>query len=77
MPALVRIPSAIHSFYRLRLRADTKEKPYSCSCGHSFSRKDLLTRHERLAHASGRNSEEQSGVSLSSTDSSHVDAEST
>lgn len=29
---------------------DTKDKPYICPCGRSFSRKDLLTRHERLSH---------------------------
>lgn len=32
--------------------ADTKEKPYNCQCGRSFTRKDLLTRHERLNHGS-------------------------
>ena len=36
---------------------DTKEKPYICHCGRSFTRKDLLTRHERLNHhRSGRRS---------------------
>jgi hypothetical protein len=33
---------------------DTNEKPYRCPCGSSFSRRDLLQRHERLAHHSGR-----------------------
>lgn len=32
---------------------DTKEKPYKCSCGSAFSRRDLLQRHERLAHHGG------------------------
>ncbi|CAG8214148.1 unnamed protein product [Penicillium olsonii] len=27
---------------------DTKEKPFLCQCGSSFSRRDLLTRHRRL-----------------------------
>lgn len=35
----------------LTTHVDTKEKPYSCPCGRSFSRKDLLTRHERLSHS--------------------------
>lgn len=30
--------------------ADTKEKPYACHCGRAFSRRDLLTRHDRLTH---------------------------
>ncbi|PWY88859.1 C2H2 transcription factor [Aspergillus sclerotioniger CBS 115572] len=33
-------------------RSDTKEKPYICTqCPKSFTRKDLLARHERLTHA--------------------------
>lgn len=30
------------------IRTHTKEKPFICHCGHGFSRRDLLTRHERL-----------------------------
>ena len=29
---------------------DTKDKPYICRCGTAFARRDLLTRHERIAH---------------------------
>lgn len=29
--------------------ADTKEKPFSCQCGASFGRRDLLTRHQRVS----------------------------
>ncbi|KAI0025929.1 hypothetical protein F4780DRAFT_236088 [Xylariomycetidae sp. FL0641] len=29
---------------------DTKEKPYICRCGSAFSRRDLLTRHQRISH---------------------------
>ncbi|KAJ5613229.1 hypothetical protein N7510_006423 [Penicillium lagena] len=33
---------------------DTKEKPYGCvRCQKAFTRKDLLVRHERLAHSAG------------------------
>jgi hypothetical protein len=28
---------------------DTNEKPFSCPCGASFSRRDLLRRHERVS----------------------------
>lgn len=30
--------------------SDTKDKPYICRCGAAFARRDLLTRHERIAH---------------------------
>jgi hypothetical protein len=30
--------------------SDTNEKPYICGCGDGFARKDLLKRHQRLAH---------------------------
>ncbi|KAL7943880.1 fungal-specific transcription factor domain-containing protein [Trichoderma barbatum] len=32
------------------IRTHTKDKPYICHCGTAFARRDLLTRHERLAH---------------------------
>ncbi|KAK7457399.1 regulatory protein [Colletotrichum acutatum] len=38
---------------RRHLRTHTKEKPYECHCGQAFARRDLLTRHERLYHATG------------------------
>ncbi|KAH7038993.1 C2H2 transcription factor [Macrophomina phaseolina] len=35
--------------------ADTKEKPFHCTlCPKSFTRKDLLTRHDRLTHSSSQ-----------------------
>lgn len=33
----------------LTVSADTKEKPFICHCGAAFTRRDLLTRHQRLA----------------------------
>lgn len=30
--------------------ADTNEKPFTCHCGASFTRRDLLKRHSRVAH---------------------------
>ncbi|TIA55837.1 hypothetical protein D6C79_00269 [Aureobasidium pullulans] len=29
---------------------DTKEKPFACPCGHTFTRLDLLKRHNRISH---------------------------
>ncbi|KAH7323917.1 hypothetical protein BKA65DRAFT_511694 [Rhexocercosporidium sp. MPI-PUGE-AT-0058] len=31
-------------------RTHTKEKPFSCSCGKAFARRDILVRHEKLVH---------------------------
>ncbi|GIJ83172.1 hypothetical protein Asppvi_001691 [Aspergillus pseudoviridinutans] len=33
------------------LRIHTNEKPYKCACGASFSRRDLLKRHQSIGHA--------------------------
>lgn len=30
---------------------DTNEKPYQCDCGATFSRRDLLKRHQSIGHA--------------------------
>ncbi|KAI9375091.1 hypothetical protein BJX61DRAFT_495263 [Aspergillus egyptiacus] len=32
------------------VRLHTNEKPYTCTCGESFARRDLLKRHHRLVH---------------------------
>ncbi|TPX16232.1 uncharacterized protein E0L32_012430 [Thyridium curvatum] len=31
---------------------DTRDKPFACDCGQSFTRQDLLARHVKLSHAS-------------------------
>ncbi|KAH6612176.1 hypothetical protein C7974DRAFT_407170 [Boeremia exigua] len=41
-------------------RTHTKEKPYTCQCGSSFARRDLLHRHERLAHSDPVNTRTES-----------------
>jgi hypothetical protein len=41
------------------IQQDTNEKPFSCSCGALFSRRDLLRRHERIEHGSITNSSRQ------------------
>jgi hypothetical protein len=38
---------------RIANKTDTNEKPYSCACGALFARRDLLKRHESLAHSGG------------------------
>ena len=35
------------------MHQDTKEKPFTCHCGASFGRRDLLTRHHRIAGHEG------------------------
>ncbi|KAI5236020.1 hypothetical protein E4T43_08902 [Aureobasidium subglaciale] len=49
-------PTCDRSFARLEhlqrhLRTHTKERPYTCFCGRTFTRQDLLKRHDRRAHA--------------------------
>lgn len=34
----------------INVNADTQEKPFTCRCGVSFTRNDLLKRHSHIAH---------------------------
>ena len=38
----------------MNLYLDTKEKPFRCSCSRSFTRKDLLKRHQKRDHVNQR-----------------------
>ncbi|KAJ5280395.1 hypothetical protein N7478_005767 [Penicillium angulare] len=38
------------------VRTHTKEKPFICFCGSAFTRRDLLKRHNRIAHQDGLSS---------------------
>ncbi|KAF6802950.1 regulatory protein amda-related protein, partial [Colletotrichum sojae] len=49
-------------------RIHTKEKPFSCDCGLSFSRKDLLKRHKRLHHTGDEDSTGRSSGSTGNID---------
>ncbi|KAI1337678.1 hypothetical protein F5Y15DRAFT_150772 [Xylariaceae sp. FL0016] len=46
------ISSILFWYHEMKLNRaiDTKEKPYVCRCGSAFSRRDLLTRHQRISH---------------------------
>lgn len=44
--------NSLNSKWPIHTHADTKEKPYKCHCGKTFTRQDLLKRHTRLAHTS-------------------------
>lgn len=41
---------------------DTKDKPYICRCGAAFARRDLLTRHERIAHEQNNDNSTRSSL---------------
>lgn len=45
--------------------SDTKEKPFVCQCGAAFTRRDLLTRHQKLSTPLGHGT-------LSAPTNSHV-----
>ncbi|KAF2644680.1 C2H2 transcription factor-like protein [Massarina eburnea CBS 473.64] len=49
------------------LRTHTREKPFSCHCGAAFTRRDLLTRHWRIANHDGENA----NVTLTPSEQGH------
>ncbi|KAG4430609.1 hypothetical protein IFR05_013904 [Cadophora sp. M221] len=54
-PKIFRCRYCPDTFHRLEHiqrheRTHTKEKPFSCSCGKAFARRDILLRHEKLVH---------------------------
>ncbi|RYP70919.1 hypothetical protein DL771_005169 [Monosporascus sp. 5C6A] len=50
VPTVVAVSSDPNIWNAMSERVDTKEKPYICHCGSAFSRRDLLTRHQRISH---------------------------
>ncbi|OTA98056.1 hypothetical protein M426DRAFT_17808 [Hypoxylon sp. CI-4A] len=63
---------------------NTKEKPYVCHCGSAYSRRDLLTRHQRITHETlsprspdGAASEDNHHLAATDSDPPSEDAAST